>query len=98
MLSPVKIWRNQKHIASRLGKVGTIVSWSLIRVPPEGFSEQAPYPIAIVKLTDGDQICAQVVDWDKPLKTGQRVQTVLRRTIDASHDGVIPYGIKVKPL
>jgi len=99
MLSPVKIWRNQKHIASRLGLSGKIISWSLIRVPPDGFSDQAPYPIAIVELENGSRILSQVVDWERDvLKIGQKVKTVVRRTIEATQDGVIPYGIKVKPI
>jgi uncharacterized OB-fold protein len=99
MLSPVKIWRNQKHIASQLGLAGKIISWSLIRVPPDGFSNQAPYPIAIVELVSGSRILSQVVDWESDsLKTGQKVKTVVRRTIEATQDGVIPYGIKVKPI
>lgn len=99
MLSPVKIWRNQKHIASQLGLVGKIISWSLIRVPPDGFSDQAPYPIAVVELENGSRILSQVVDWKTDsLKHGQKVKTVVRRTIEATQDGVIPYGIKVKPI
>jgi uncharacterized OB-fold protein len=99
MLSPVKIWRNQKHIASRLGRVGKIISWSLIRVPPDGFSDQAPYPIAVVELSDGSRILSQIVDWEESLLTrGQKVKTVVRRTIETTQDGVIPYGIKVKPI
>jgi len=96
--SPVKIWRNQKHIASRLGQTGKIVSWSMVRIPPEGFSGQAPYPIAIVELSSGEGICSQVVDWEKPPSIGQKVKTVLRRTIETTIEGVIPYGIKVKPI
>jgi len=67
-------------------------------VPPEGFSEQAPYFIAIVALSKSERICTQVVDVVKTIAIGQKVKTVLRRTIDVSHDGVIPYGIKVKQL
>jgi len=99
MISPVKIWRNQKHIAKQLGQTGKIISWSLIRVPPEGFSEQAPYPIAVVELTGKAKILAQVVDWKiNELHRGQKVKTVVRKTIEATQDGVIPYGIKVKPI
>ncbi len=99
MLSPVKIWRNQKHIASRIGFIGKIISWSFIRVPPEGFSDQAPYPIAVVELEEGNKICSQIVDWQEgSLTVGQKVKTVVRRTIETTQDGVIPYGIKVKPI
>jgi uncharacterized protein len=99
MLSPVKIWRNQKHTTRLLGMTGKIVTWSFIRVPPEGFSDQAPYPLAIVEFSTKERITAQVVDWEmKQIHIGQKVQTVIRRTIETTTDGVIPYGIKVKPL
>lgn len=99
MISPVKIWRNQKHITQLIGKTGRIVTWTMVRVPPDGFSEQAPYPLAIVRLDDGNQITAQVVDYDiQQLRVKQKIITVVRRTIDATADAVIPYGIKVKPI
>lgn len=98
-MSPVKIWRNQKHFVKLIGKTGSIISWTMIRVPPDGFSDQAPYPLAVVHLDSGMQITAQIVDWEQEqLKTNQKVTTVIRRTIDATADGVIPYGIKVKPI
>jgi len=53
MLSPVKIWRNQKKTASLIGKTGKIVSWTVIRVPPADFTDQAPYPVVLVELTEG---------------------------------------------
>jgi len=38
------------------------------------------------------------VDYDqKNLKQGQKVTTVIRRVIKPNSEGVIPYGIKVKP-
>lgn len=99
MISPVKIWRNQKQITSRLGKTGTIIAWTVIRVPPGGFSDQAPYPVVLVKLNDGTHMTAQLVDWmPEQLSIGQSVVLVVRRVMQPNTDGVIPYGIKVKPL
>lgn len=99
MNSPVKIWRNQKHIASMLGREGTIVSWTVIRVPPAGFSNLAPYPVAVVDLVGDGRITAQLVDWiESDLIVGRKVRAVVRRISDPSADGVIPYGIKVKPI
>lgn len=81
-----------------LGRTGKILSWTVVRVPPADFSDQAPYPVALVELDDG-RITAQLVDWeDKNLKTGQKVTTVVRRTVKPNSEGVIPYGIKVKPI
>lgn len=97
MISPIKIWRNQKKIAQLVGKTGTIVAWTLIRVPPGDFTNQAPYPVVVVTLADR-RITAQLVDWEeKHLVIGQKVVTVIRKVFETG-DGVIPYGIKVKPV
>lgn len=99
MQSPVKIWRNQKKITTLLGKTGKIVSWTIIRTPPALFSDQAPYGVVLVELEDEMRLTVQFVDWQtKHLKKGQRVVTVIRRITQPNPDGVIPYGIKVKPL
>ncbi len=99
MVSPVKIWRNQKKTATLIGKIGRIISWTIIRVPPADFTDQAPYPVVLVELTDGKRITAQLVDY-KPenLHYGQKVRTVIRRVMQPNNEGVIPYGIKVKPV
>jgi len=82
-----------------IGKTGTIVAFTLIRVPPADFGYQAPYPVAIVALEGGESICVQIVDYDNgDLVVGQKVITVVRRTIQSQTDGIIPYGIKVKPI
>jgi uncharacterized protein len=99
MLSPVKIWRNQKKIASFIGKTGEVLSWTLIRVPPTDFSSLAPYPVVLVKFTDNTYLTAQMVDWDESdLQFRQKVVTVIRRVSDPNTEGLIPYGIKFKPL
>jgi uncharacterized OB-fold protein len=97
--SPVKIWRNQKYIAGMLGREGDIVSWTVIRVPPAGFANLAPYPVVVVDLIGGGRMTAQLVDWkEEDLAGGRRVRVVVRRISDPSADGIIPYGIKVKPV
>jgi uncharacterized OB-fold protein len=99
MLSPVKVWRNQKYVARMIGKEGTIISWTIVRVPPANFSYQAPYPVVLVQLEKDIRIPAQLVDFrPEQLRVGQKVVTVVRKTIQSDTDAVIPYGIKVKPL
>jgi uncharacterized OB-fold protein len=99
MISPVKVWRNQKFVARMIGRTGKVVSWTIVRVPPANFGEQAPYPVVIVEFANGDRCTAQMVDFTpNELRVGQRVITVVRRTIQSKTDAVIPYGIKVKPL
>lgn len=96
--SPVKIWRNQGHIRNLLGKTGVIVSFTIIRVPPGGFEGQAPYAVVVVDL--GDSKCTgQLVDYnEKELKIGKRVIAVLRRVKQPDTEGIIPYGVKFKPV
>ncbi len=99
MQSPVKIWRNQKNIAALVGKTGSIRTWTVVRVPPGDFTDQAPYPVVLLELEDGKRVTCQLVDYDaKHLAFGQKVITIIRRVTHPDADGVIPYGIKAKPL
>jgi uncharacterized OB-fold protein len=71
----------------------------VVFVPPGNFSEYAPYPVAVVAFDGGERIIAQVVDFNEAqLVSGQKVVTVLRKVMEPDGDGVIPYGIKVKPV
>lgn len=97
-ISPVKLWRNQGKIQGLLKKEGTIVSWSLVRVPPAGFEDQAPYILVLVDI-DGSHHMGQLVDTNNAaIKIGQKVATVLRRVRKPDQEGVIPYGIKFRLL
>lgn len=97
-ISPVKIWRNQKNIAKILGKTGIIESYTTIYVPPSGFEGQAPYAVVLVNLGNSKMV-AQLVDFEKEdLTMGRKVIAVLRRVKDSGKEGVIPYGIKFRPI
>ncbi|MEK7141723.1 MAG: OB-fold domain-containing protein [Patescibacteria group bacterium] len=99
MLSPVKLWRNQKKVTDLVGQTGVVISFTVIRVPPADFMDQAPYPVVLVQLDRGERITAQMVDWEeKHLVIGTRVATIVRRVTSPNAEGVIPYGIKVKPI
>lgn len=97
--SPVKIWRNQKKIAKYLGKTGIIKTFTLIRVPPAGFERTEPYPVVLVEVSEKEKLVGQLVDYNpSQLKVGQKVEVVLRRIKETDKEGVIPYGIKFKPI
>ena len=99
MLSPVKIWRNQKKIRKLLNLKGEIISYTTVYVPPSGFESQAPYFVAVVLLDNGNRVIGQVVDFETAdLKIGRKINTVLRRTKNPGLEGIIPYGIKFKPI
>lgn len=99
MISPVKIWRRQKEVKKYLGKIGEIISWTIIYVPPSGFKKYAPYPVVIVELENHQKIMGQLVDYDKnELRIGQLIKIVLRRTHETAAEDVIAYGLKFKPI
>ncbi len=99
MISPVKIWRNQKKVQKILGLCGKIISYTKVFLPPVGFESQAPYVVVVVKLEKMGNYTAQLVDWHEDnLVIGQKVIAVLRRTRDPGEEGVIPYGVKFKPI
>lgn len=97
--SPVKLWRRQKNTSSLIGKKGKILQWTIIRVPAKFFMDQAPYPVVIVKMQNGENMIGQLVDWqEKDLKVGKEVVSVLRRLRTELKEDVIYYNIKFKPL
>lgn len=99
MTSPIKIWREHKKLSGIVGMYGKIISWTIIRVAPDGFEDQTPYPVVLVKLNDGRNFLAQMVDCNqKQLKLGQKVVAVVRRLSKPLPDEVIHYGIKMKPV
>jgi len=76
---------------------GEVVTYSIIHVGPEDFEEQVPYPIAIIKLEEGPQITAQIVDCDiADVHIGMKVEATFRRIQEEGYTGAIYYGYKFK--
>jgi uncharacterized OB-fold protein len=99
MISPVKIWRNQKKQQLLVGKIGKIVAWTIVRTPPTGFANVAPYPVAVIEFNSGKRMTCQIVDWNEvTLAIGLKVKLVIRQMTDGSSEGIIPYGIKARPI
>jgi uncharacterized OB-fold protein len=97
--SPVKLWRRQKNTSLFIGKKGKIINWTIIRVPAKSFVDQAPYPVVIVKMQNGENMIGQLVDWqEKDLIFGREAVSVLRRLRTEEKESVIYYNIKFKPL
>ncbi len=97
MNSPVTIWRAHKNLHNYLNKVGRLVVWTKILVPPAGFEHEAPYVVGIIEFKD-ERLPLQIVDCEeKDLKPNQKVVTVIRKIGKAKSEDVIEYGVKVKP-
>lgn len=92
MISPVKVWRNQRKIQPILNKKGKILSWTRIIT-------KTPYIVVLAELEDAHRLCGQLVDCDeKDVSIGKDVIVVLRKTQKTTEDGVIAYGVKFRLL
>lgn len=77
---------------------GKLLTYTIIRVAPEGFTDQVPYAIGMVKLEEGINILAQITDCDPEiLKTGDSLIAKFRRIREEGNTGVIMYGYKFVP-
>ncbi|MCD6363188.1 MAG: Zn-ribbon domain-containing OB-fold protein [Synergistetes bacterium] len=87
--------RSKELKTIKLPEEGRIISYTVIRVPPRGFSQFAPYPVAIVELTNGVRLTLQVVDCDiNEIDIGKKVRLVFRRLFVEGDAGPIIYGPK----
>ena len=79
-----------------LPREGTIVTFTIVRVPPAGFTEQTPLPIALVELDGGVRVMVQVGDVADPdeLEIGMRVRLEFRRISWDGEAGLIFSGHK----
>ena len=75
---------------------GSVYSFTTLTEPPEGFEEQAPYTLALVKLDEGPLITAQLTDLDAPVQIGDRVEMVTRKLTTEGPRGMIVYGYKFR--
>ncbi len=83
----------------QLSGQGEIYSFSVLRQVPVGFEDQAPYPVAMVRLDEGPLVTAQLTDCgEADLSIGQRVEMVTRRLKETGEDGMLVYGYKFRPL
>ncbi|HEB83984.1 MAG TPA: Zn-ribbon domain-containing OB-fold protein [Bacteroidetes bacterium] len=83
----------------QLSRVGTIASYTIIRVPPSQFSDLAPYALAIIETEEGARLMAQVTDVDlDALEVGMKVKFEFRRLYEDNAASVIYYGYKAVPV
>ncbi len=89
-----RYWRNNKHWSAELGRRGTVLASSFIRVAPAGLESFVPYSLAIVEFDTGERNELMGVPGQE-LQPGDQVQCVWRRTSTPDKQGIIAYGIKV---
>jgi len=69
---------------------GTIVSFTVIRVPPRGHAEEAPYAVAVVKLDEGVSLLGRILDI--PLDTLKVGMPVRFRPLIREDQTVVAFG------
>lgn len=97
MTQPVKEVRHERYTFSGRGE---LYSFTLLQEPPEGYEENAPYALGLVKLDEGPMILAQITDLDagEQMAIGDRVEMVTRKLTTEGPRGVIVYGYKFRRL
>jgi len=79
---------------------GEVYSFTTLHSVPDGFEENAPYTVALVKLEEGPIITAQLTDvGEREVKIGTPVEMVTRRIRqDGDERGMLIYGYKFRPV
>ena len=77
---------------------GEVFSFTTLQETPEGFDDQAPYILALVKLDEGPLVTAQLTDVDEPVAIGDRVEMVTRKLTTEGSRGMIVYGYKFRKV
>ena len=90
----VEVQREQYTFAG----TGEVYSYTTLQETPEGFDEQAPYMLALVKLDEGPIITAQITDIDEPIAIGDKVEMVTRKLTTEGTRGMIVYGYKFRKV
>lgn len=83
----------------QLAYTGTIITWTVIRNPPEGYEKYKPYIVGLVELDDGLRILSQIVDLSPDeIYKKLKVEAVFRRVTEDGKTGIIQYGYKFRPI
>jgi uncharacterized OB-fold protein len=78
--------------------LGEVFSYSTVYHAPEGYDDNIPYTVALVKLDEGPLVTAQLADVEpQDVSIGMLVEMVTRKIRQEGERGVIVYGYKFRP-
>jgi uncharacterized OB-fold protein len=87
--------RKQTFEQVKLSDKGKLMTYTVIRVAPKDFTDEAPYAVGIVELEGGVPIQCQVVDCTpEELKIGVPVKIEFRKIKEEGEAGILCYGYK----
>ncbi|MHC4932112.1 MAG: Zn-ribbon domain-containing OB-fold protein [Planctomycetota bacterium] len=89
---------NRGFEAVVLPNEGKVETYTVIHTAPSAYTDEAPYAVALVELSDGTKITSQLVDCQPDqLEIGMKVRIEFRRVLAEGEAGVLAYGYKVVP-
>ena len=90
--------RGREFEKETLPEKAKILTYTIIRVPPSEFTDEAPYIVAIAEFANGARITTQVADcpFDE-IKIGMDVKIEFRRILKQGSSGILCYGYKLLP-
>ena len=85
-------------VALELSKQGVLYSYTIVRIPPQGWPGDVPYILGQVDLPEGPQVLAEVVDCPHAdLKIGMPVELELR-SVSGAEGGSEKVVYKWRPV
>jgi len=102
------VWFPPRLVCSECGKKefeqvtlpgkGKVQTFTVIRVAPTEFSDEAPYAVGIIDLEGGVPIQCQIVDCAlEDIEIGMPVKIEFRKVKQEGEAGIICYGYKAVP-
>ena len=90
--------REREFEATTLSWHGTVITSTVVQVPPTEFQMEAPFAVAIVETPEGARLMTQVVDCDPAaVLPGTEVRLVFRKIRKEGASGILCYGFKGVP-
>jgi len=87
--------QSQEFEFIKLKPEGKIITFTIIRIPSDQFSRQAPFAVAIIETVDGARLTTQVVDCKlEDIEIGKSVRLIFRRIQKEGKSGILQYGYK----
>lgn len=78
---------------------GKVLTYTIIRVPPDGFKIYAPYIIGIIELEEGARLLSQITDCEPDeIRIGMPVKACFRKIRSENSTGLVLYGFKFRPI
>ena len=90
--------RGEEFEKLTLSRSGTVVTSTVVHVPPNDFLMEAPYAMAVVETPEGARLMTQVVDCDpSAVLPGMEIALEFRLIRREGHSGILCYGHKGVP-